>query len=117
MDTILYALPSAGGGCKARKLFGSRSQQAEPTFSPKVQLSSVAQSCPTLRPHEPQHARPPCPLPAPGVYSNSIESVMPRLAGTKVVPAAGESRISPWVPRTLLWTLGSDQSTVRRASL
>ena len=25
-----------------------------------VQFSSVAQSCPTLRPHEPQHARPPC---------------------------------------------------------
>ena len=24
-----------------------------------------------LRPHGPQHARPPCPLPAPGVYSNS----------------------------------------------
>ena len=27
------------------------------------QFSSVAQSCPTLRPHEPQHARPPCPSP------------------------------------------------------
>ena len=26
-----------------------------------VQFSSVAQSCPTLRPHESQHARPPCP--------------------------------------------------------
>ena len=25
-----------------------------------VQFSSVAQSCPTLQPHEPQHARPPC---------------------------------------------------------
>ena len=28
-----------------------------------VQFSSVAQLCPTLRPHEPQHARPPCPSP------------------------------------------------------
>ena len=29
-----------------------------------VQFSSVAQSCPnSLRPHEPQHARPPCPSP------------------------------------------------------
>ena len=27
----------------------------------KIQFSSVAQSCLTLRPHEPQHARPPCP--------------------------------------------------------
>ena len=34
-------------------------------------FSSV--SCPTLRPHEPQHARPPCPSPTP----MSIESVMP----------------------------------------
>ena len=25
----------------------------------------------SLRPHKPQHARPPCPSPAPGVYSNS----------------------------------------------
>ena len=25
----------------------------------------------SLRPHEPQHARPPCPSPAPGVHSNS----------------------------------------------
>ena len=42
-------------------------------------ISSVAQSCPILRPHEPQHTRPPCPSPAPGVYPNScpIESVMP----------------------------------------
>ena len=37
-----------------------------------VQFSSVAQSCPTsLRPHEPQDVRPPCPSPTPGVYRNS----------------------------------------------
>jgi len=35
------------------------------------QFSSVAQSCPTLRRHESQHARPPCPSPTPGVYLNS----------------------------------------------
>ena len=28
-------------------------------------------SHPTLQPHEPQHARPPCPSPTPGVYPNS----------------------------------------------
>ena len=33
-----------------------------------VQFSSVAQSCPTLWD---QHARPSCPSPTPGVYSNS----------------------------------------------
>ena len=36
--------------------------------------SSVAQSCPTLRPSESQHARPPCPSPTPGVHSDSCPS-------------------------------------------
>ena len=36
-----------------------------------VQFSSVAQPCLTLWPHGLQHARPPCPSPTPGVYSNS----------------------------------------------
>ena len=37
-------------------------------------VSSVAQSCPTLRPHESQHTRPPCPSPTPRVYSNPCPS-------------------------------------------
>ena len=40
----------------------------------QTQFSSVTQSCPTLRPHESQHARPPCPSPTPGVHSNSCPS-------------------------------------------
>ena len=36
-----------------------------------VQFSSVAQPGPTLWPHEPEHARPPCSSPTPGVHSNS----------------------------------------------
>ena len=43
-------------------------------LSLSVQFSSVAQSCQTLRPHELQHARPPCPSPAPGVHSGSRPS-------------------------------------------
>ena len=40
-----------------------------------IQFSSVQLlSCPTLRPHESQHTRPPCASPAPGVYSNSCPS-------------------------------------------
>ena len=42
-----------------------------PKKCPSVQFSSVTQLCPTLRCHGLQHARPPCPLPTPGVYSNS----------------------------------------------
>ena len=38
------------------------------------QFSSVAQSCPTLRPHESQHTRPPCPSTTPGVHSDSRPS-------------------------------------------
>ena len=37
-----------------------------------MRFSSVAQSCLTLRPHEPQHTRPPCPS-----KPMSIELVMP----------------------------------------
>ena len=39
-----------------------------------VQFSSVAQSCLTLRPHELQHTRPPCPSPTLRIHSNSCPS-------------------------------------------
>ena len=43
-----------------------------------ILLASVQFSCSvmsdSLWPHESQHARPPCPLPIPGVYSNSCPS-------------------------------------------
>ena len=35
-----------------------------------IYISSVAQTCPTLWPHEPQHARPPYPSPTPEVPPN-----------------------------------------------
>ena len=41
------------------------------SYSSKVQLSSAAQSCHSLRPHGLQYARPPCPSPTPRIYSNS----------------------------------------------
>ena len=41
------------------------------TFSVQFSHSVVSDS---LRPHESQHARPPCPSPTPGVYSNSCPS-------------------------------------------
>ena len=43
-----------------------------PTFS-SVQFSRSVMSD-SLRPHEPQHARPPCPSPTPRVHSNSRPS-------------------------------------------
>ena len=64
------------------------------------QFSSVAQSCLTLRPHESQHARPPCPSPTPWVYPNSYplswwchwtisSSVIPFSSCPQSFPASG----------------------------
>ena len=60
------------------KAMGKQWKQCQTSFwglqNHSVQFISVTQSCPTLRPHEPQHARPPCPsLPK----LMSIKSVMP----------------------------------------
>ena len=65
-----------------------------------VQFTSVTQSCLTLRPHELQHARPPCPSPTPRVYSNSCplgqwchptvsSSVVPFSSCLQSFPASG----------------------------
>ena len=73
METVrdfifLGSVITADGDCshkvKRRLLLGRKA------MTNLVQFSSVAQSCPTLRPHEPQHTRPPCPSPAPRVYPN-----------------------------------------------
>ena len=70
-----------------------------------VQFSSVAQSCPTLRPHEPQRARPPCLSPTPRIYPNSCpsnwwchpaisSSVIPFSSCTQSLPASGSFPMS-----------------------
>ena len=75
------------------------------TPTPPPQFISVAQSCPTLRPHEPQHARPPCPSPTPRVYSNSCSlshwghptissSVVPFSSFPQSLPASGSFQMS-----------------------
>ena len=59
----------------------------------------------SLWPHEPQHARPPCPSPTPGVYSNSCplswwchpaisSSVVPFSSCTQTLPAKGSFPMS-----------------------
>ena len=52
-----------------RTVFGMQ----EALSHPSVQFSRSVVSD-SLRPHESQHARPPCPSPSPGVYSNSCPS-------------------------------------------
>ena len=69
------------------------------------QFSSVAQSWPTLRPRESQHARPPRPSPTPGVHSDSrpssqwchpaiLSSVVPFSSCPQSFPASGFSNES-----------------------
>ena len=64
----------------------------------------------SLRPHEPQYARPPCPLPTPGVYTNSrplsrwchptiSSSVVPFSSCPQSYPASGSfpmSKLFTW---------------------
>ena len=70
-----------------------------------VQFSSVAQSCLTMRPHGLQHARLPCPSPAPGTCSNSCplswwypptisSSVIPFSSRLQSFSAAGSFQMS-----------------------
>ena len=70
-----------------------------------VQSSSVAQSCPTLRPHEAQHTRPPCPSPTSGVHPNPCplsrwchptisSSVVPVSSCSQSLPASGPFQMS-----------------------
>ena len=60
------------------------------------QYSSVTQSCPTLWPHEAQHARPPCPSPTPGVHSDS------RTSSQWCHPAISSSVVPFSCPQSLL---------------
>ena len=69
-----------------------------------VQVSRSVMSN-SLRPHEPQHTRPPCPSPTPGVYSNSCplsrwchptisSCVVPFFSYLQSFPASGSFQMS-----------------------
>ena len=69
-----------------------------------IQPSSVTQ-LDSLWPHEPQHHRPPCPSPTPGVYTNSCPlnqwcnptisfSVIPFSSHLQSLPASGSFQMS-----------------------
>ena len=79
------------------------------------QFSSVAQSCPTLRPYGLQHIRPLCPSPIPGAYSNSCplsqwchptisSSVVPFSSHFQSFPPSGSFLVS--------WFFASDGQSI-----
>ena len=79
-----------------------------------LQFSSVSQFSrsvvsDSLQPHEPQHARPPCPSPTPGVHSDStsIESVMP---SSRLILCRPLLLLSPIPPSIRVF---SNESTLR----
>ena len=72
-----------------------------------LQLSSVAQSCLTQRPHESQDARPPCPSPSPRVHSDSrpLSQWCHPAISSSVVPFSS-------CPQSLPASVFSNESTV-----
>ena len=73
-------------------------------MSDSVQFSCSVVSD-SLRPHEPQHARPPCPSPTPGVYPNPrplsqwchpsiLSSIIPFSSCLQSLPASGSFQMS-----------------------
>ena len=77
MEKLLPAKTRLGADCGSDHelliaKFRLKLKKVEKTTRPfsSVRFSSVAQPCPTLRSHELQHTRPPCPSPTPGVYTN-----------------------------------------------
>ena len=80
-----------------------------------VPFSSVAQSCSTLRLHELQHARSPCPTPTPRAYPNSCplswwchptisSSVVPFSSCPQSFPASGSFQMRKHVLRPITKT-------------
>ena len=113
-------LPTLGSLIHAHSLHPpspTSSSRAPPwLFMTSVQFSHSVESD-SLRPHGLQHARPPCPLTTPGVYSDSglsgqwchptiSSSVIPFSSCPKFLPASGSS------PMSQLFTWGGQSTGV-----
>ena len=97
--SVLWALPPFGNLCFPWYLWPLHHSHKSPVqFSRSVVSDS-------LRPHELQHAKPPCPTPTPGVYSNSrslsrwchpaiSSSVVPFSSCPQSLPASGSFPMS-----------------------
>ena len=81
----------------------------------KIQFSRSVMSN-SLQPHEPQHTRPPCPSPTPGVNPNPClssqwwhpaisSSVVPFFSGPQSFPASGSLQMRPDAMILVFWVL------------
>ena len=93
-----------------------KDQRREPFLKKALLLFSCSVVSNSLQPHESQHARPPCPPPTPGVYSNSCllsrwchpvisSSVIP-FSCPQSLPASGS------FPKSQLFTWGGQSTGV-----
>ena len=103
----IIALQCCGGLCRTSKRISHNSVQ----FSCSVVSDS-------LRPHEPQHARPPCPSPSLGVHSDSRHIQLfatPWTEGRQAPLSMGFSRQEYW--RGLPSSRGSSPKGIKPMSL
>ena len=98
-------LPISTGLMKKHKNSRRTSTSVSLTTLKPLCKSSHSVVCNSLRPHELQHARPPCPSPTPRVYSNSCSSsqwchpaisssVVPFFSCPQSIPASGSILMS-----------------------
>ena len=99
--------PAMGTGALAPAVVGGTVSGISPLGRDhhSVQFSSITQSSPTLQSHEPQHTRPPCPSPTPGVHPNPCllsqwchstlsSSVVPFSSCSQSFPASGSFQMT-----------------------
>ena len=105
MEVWLLSSPEPPVCCGAKALSFYLAPSYWLLYCLTYQFSSVSQSCLTLWLHGPQHTRPPCPSPTPGVYSNSCpssrwchptisSSVIPFSSHLRSFPASGSFLMS-----------------------
>ena len=92
------------------QLFWCKSKGRDEKFRNNHKFMSVQFSCSvvsdSLRPHESQHTRPPCPSPTPSVYSNSCPSSQWCHPAIFCCPLL----LLPWIPPTI--RVFSNESTL-----
>ena len=111
-----YLVSSYQWGSEGEGVWGSEMGRVGvvSTMFSSLKISSVQSShsamSDCLQPHGPQHARPPCPSPTPGVYSNSCplsrwchptisSSVVPFSSCPQPFPASGSFPVSQFFPQ------------------
>ena len=104
LKLLMYIFNDNKNNSRERKVWESRNNNELTFYVGSVQFSHSVVSD-SLRPHESQHARPPCPSPTPGVHPNPCplsqwcyptisSSVIPFSSCSQSFPASGSFQMS-----------------------